>query len=52
MSFTVDMNAVYQQFANVFSSISVLLWPFIGVMLALFVTMGLVMIFRTFANGR
>lgn len=40
MSFTLDMTLVYQQFANLFGSLSPLLWPFVGVILALFVFSG------------
>jgi len=46
MSFTVDMDAVFQQFANVFGSISPIIWPFVGATLALFVVGGLFVIFR------
>ncbi len=51
MSFTVDMTAVYQQFANVFGSLTPLLWPFIGVTLALFVFGGVMWALRTY-QGR
>lgn len=50
MSFTVDMNTVYQQFANVFGSLAPLLWPFIGVLLALFIFGGLITIFKHYAQ--
>ncbi|NSW84438.1 MAG: hypothetical protein HPY90_14480 [Syntrophothermus sp.] len=50
MSFNVDMNAVYQQFANVFGSLAPLLWPFIGVLLALFVFGGLITIFKHYGQ--
>lgn len=46
MSFHVDMDAVFQQFANVFGSISPIIWPFVGAALALFVVSGLIYIFR------
>lgn len=46
MSFVVDMDEVFQQFANVFGSISAILWPFVGATLALFVVGGLFTIFR------
>lgn len=44
MSFTLDMNPVYQQFANVFGSLSPMLYPFIGVTIALFVFGGVMFI--------
>lgn len=50
MSFNVNMTEVYQQFANVFGSLSPLLWPFIGVLLALFVFGGLITIFKNYAH--
>lgn len=50
MSFNVDMSTVYQQFANVFGSLAPLLWPFIGVLLALFVFGGLITIFKHYAQ--
>ncbi|MGI9861339.1 hypothetical protein [Moorella sp. ACPs] len=50
MSFNVDMSEVYHQFANVFGSLTPLLWPFIGALLALFVFGGLIMIFRHYAR--
>lgn len=50
MSFNVNMNEVYQQFANVFGSLTPLLWPFIGALLALFVFGGLITIFRHYAS--
>lgn len=50
MSFTVDMAEVYQQFANVFGSLTPLLWPFIGILLALFVFGGLIMIFKHYSQ--
>lgn len=46
MSFTVDMEAVLQQFANVFGSLSPIIWPFVGAALALFVVGGLFVVFR------
>ncbi|MDH7578486.1 MAG: hypothetical protein QHH75_11900 [Bacillota bacterium] len=52
MSFNVSMTDVYQQFANVFGSLTPLLWPFIGALLALFVFGGLVTIFKHYAQGR
>lgn len=50
MSFTVDMTEVYQQFANVFGSLTPLLWPFIGILLALFVFGGLITIFKHYSQ--
>lgn len=50
MSFNVDINEVYQQFANVFGSLTPLLWPFIGALLALFVFGGLITVFRHYAS--
>lgn len=50
MSFDVNMQEVYRQFANVFGSLTPLLWPFIGALLALFVFGGLIMIFRHYAT--
>lgn len=50
MSFTVDMTAVYQQFANVFGSMTPLLWPFIGALLALFVFGGIIGILKAYQN--
>lgn len=50
MSFTVNINEVYQQFANVFGSLTPLLWPFIGALLALFVFGGLITVFRHYAS--
>lgn len=50
MSFNVDMNTVYQQFANVFGSLTPLLWPFIGALLALFVFGGIIHILRNYQN--
>lgn len=52
MSFTVDMDAVYQQFANIFGSLSPLLWPFVGAAIGLFVFGGIVFIFKTFVSNR
>lgn len=48
MSFNVDVSAVLQQFINVFGSLTPLLWPFIGALLALFVFGGLIVIFKRF----
>ena len=39
-----------QQFANVFGSLAPLLWPFIGVLLALFIFGGLITIFKHYAQ--
>ncbi|OLN29927.1 hypothetical protein [Desulfosporosinus metallidurans] len=50
MSFTVDMSSVYQQFANIFGSLTPLLWPFIGALLALFVFGGIINILKTYQN--
>lgn len=50
MSFNVDTGEVYQQFANVFGSLTPLLWPFIGALLALFVFGGLITVFRHYAS--
>ncbi|KLU61852.1 hypothetical protein CEB3_c17700 [Peptococcaceae bacterium CEB3] len=50
MSFTVDMTSVYQQFANVFGSLTPLLWPFIGALLALFVFGGIIHILKAYQN--
>lgn len=50
MSFTVDMNTVYQQFANVFGSMAPLVWPFIGALLALFVFGGIITILKNYQN--
>ncbi|MDI3477849.1 MAG: hypothetical protein PWQ59_1374 [Thermoanaerobacterium sp.] len=46
MSFNVDISEVLHQFINVFGSLSPLLWPFIGALLALFVFGGLITIFK------
>lgn len=48
MSFIVDMDEVLQQFANVFGSLSPIIWPFVGAALALFVVGGLLVIFRRY----
>lgn len=48
MSFIVDMDEVLQQFANVFGSLSPIIWPFVGATLALFVVGGLLVIFRRY----
>lgn len=50
MSFNVDMVEVYQQFANVFGSLTPLLWPFIGILLALFVFGGLITVFKHYSQ--
>lgn len=50
MSFSVDVGEVYQQFANVFGSLTPLLWPFIGALLGLFLFGGLITILRNYAN--
>ena len=50
MSFNVDMSEVYRQFANVFGSITPLLWPFTGALLALFVFGGIITILKNYAN--
>lgn len=52
MSFHLDMGPVYQQFANVFGSLSPLLYPFIGGTIALFVFGGVMFILRTYQQGR
>jgi len=50
MSFVVDMDEVLQQFANVFGSLSPLIWPFVGATLALFVFGGLLVLFRRWSR--
>jgi hypothetical protein len=50
MSFTVNMDEVLQQFANVFGSLSPLIWPFVGATLALFVFGGLLVLFRRWSR--
>jgi len=50
MSFVVDMDEVLQQFANVFGSLSPLVWPFVGATLALFVFGGLLVLFRRWSR--
>ena len=50
MSFTIDMTQVYQQFANIFGSLSPLLLPFIGALLALFVFGGIINILKNYQN--
>ncbi|MBM7582983.1 hypothetical protein JOD02_001852 [Caldicoprobacter guelmensis] len=50
MSFTVNMDEVLQQFANVFGSLSPLVWPFVGATLALFVFGGLLTLFRRWSR--
>lgn len=50
MSFNVNMDEVYRQFANVFGSLTPLLWPFIGALLALFVFGGIITILRNYAS--
>lgn len=50
MSFNVDMSEVYRQFANVFGSLTPLLWPFIGALLALFVFGGIITILRHYTS--
>jgi len=50
MSFVVNMDEVLQQFANVFGSLSPLIWPFVGATLALFVFGGLLVLFRRWSR--
>lgn len=50
MSFTVDMNSVYQQFANVFGSMAPLLWPFIGAFLGIFVFGGIIAVLKSYQS--
>jgi len=50
MSFDVNMSEVYRQFANVFGSLTPLIWPFIGALLALFVFGGLIMILKKYSS--
>jgi len=50
MSFNVNINEVLQQFANVFGSLTPLLWPFVGAAFAIFVFGGLMFIFRIFIS--
>ena len=46
MSFTIDMTQVYQQCANVMSSLWPLLFPFVAVAFALFLVGGLINLFK------
>lgn len=50
MSFNVDMTEVYRQFANVFGSMTPLLFPFIGALLALFVFGGIIHILKSYQS--
>jgi hypothetical protein len=48
MSFTVDMTSVYQQFANIFGSLSPILMPFVGALLAMFVFGGIINVLKNY----
>lgn len=50
MSFSIDMTSVYQQFANVFGSLTPLLYPFIAAFLGLFVFGGIVGILKHYQS--